>query len=145
MDKQGKSISRLGANIWNCIPPSIRKLPKHSFNKHDCFLKNLSQTDDYPGLPYSIRASWRIKRKWWSDRRIKRGLCCVENRSLHSWSQTAGLKCRSQVTGQVTGQATGHRPQTRSQVRPQARSQVTNKNNRTLDKTILDWHFIIQK
>ena len=42
----------------------------------------------------------------------------------------AGLKCRSQVTGQVTG----YRPQVRSQVR----SQVTHKNNRTLDKTVLD-------
>ena len=38
----------------------------------------------------------------------------------------AGLKCRSQVTGQVTG------------YRPQVRSQVTHKNNRTLDKTVLD-------
>ena len=26
-------FSRLGAKIWNCIPPSIRKLPKHSFKK----------------------------------------------------------------------------------------------------------------
>ena len=54
---------------------------------------------------------------------------------------TAGLKCRSQVTGQVTGyrlqatgqvtgQVTGHR----SDHRPQVRSQVTHKNNRTLDK-----------
>ena len=42
----------------------------------------------------------------------------------------SGLKSRSQVTGQVTG----HRPQVRSQVR----SQVTHKNNRTLDKTVLD-------
>ena len=136
MDKQGKSISRLGANIWNCIPPSIRKLPKHSFNKHDCFLKNLSPTDDHPGLPYSIRASWRIKRKWWSDRRIKRGLCCVENRSLHSWSQTAGLKCRSQVTSQVTGQATGHRPQARSHA-----GQTTGhrSDHRSQTKTIGHW------
>ena len=51
---------------------------------------------------------------------------------------------RSQATGQVTG----HRPQARSQVRPQVRSQVrsqvTHKNNRALDKTVLDWHFIIQ-
>ena len=143
MDKQGKSISRLGANIWNCIPPSIRKLPKHSFNKHDCFLKNLSQTDDYPGLPYSIRASWRIKRKWWSDRRIKRGLCCVENRSLHSWSQIRrGLKCRSQVTGhrpQVrSGHSSGHRSQATGQV-----TGHTQKNNRTLDKTVLHWRFPI--
>ena len=36
---------------------------------------------------------------------------------------------RSQVRLQVTGQATGHRPQIRSQV---------TKNNRTLDKTVLD-------
>ena len=39
---------------------------------------------------------------------------------------TAGLKCRSQVTGQVTG----YRPQVRLQVtshRPQVRSQVTQK------------------
>ena len=61
--------------------------------------------------------------------------------------RTAGLKCRSQVTGQVTGyrpqatgQVTGHRSQVRLQAtshRPQIRSQVT-KNNRTLDKTVLD-------
>ena len=37
---------------------------------------------------------------------------------------------RSQATGQVTGQVTGHR----AQVKPQ----VTHKNNRTLDKTVLD-------
>ena len=58
---------------------------------------------------------------------------------------TAGLKCRSQVTGQVTGYS--HRSQVRSQVRLQAtahRSQATGqvtghtKNNRTLDKTVLD-------
>ena len=51
--------------------------------------------------------------------------------------KAAGLKCRSQVTGQVTG----HRPQARSQVRPQATGQITghtHKNNRTLDKTVLD-------
>ena len=56
---------------------------------------------------------------------------------------TAGLKCRSQVTGQVTG----YRPQVRSQAtgqvtghRSQATGQVTGhtKNNRTLDKTVLD-------
>ena len=44
--------------------------------------------------------------------------------------QTAGLKCRSQVTGQVTGH--------RLQVRPQVRSQVTHKNSRTREKTVLD-------
>ena len=55
----------------------------------------------------------------------------------------AGLKCRSQATGQVTGyrsQATG---QVTGQVtghRSQATGQVTGhpKNNRTLDKTVLD-------
>ena len=54
-------------------------------------------------------------------------------------------KCRSQVTGQVTGHGSDHRPQVRSLVRSQVRSQVTHKNNRTLDKTVLDWHFIVQK
>ena len=53
--------------------------------------------------------------------------------------ESAGLKCRSQATGQVTGyrsqatgQVTGHRSQ--------ATGQVTGhpKNNRTLDKTVLD-------
>ena len=80
---------------------------------------------------------------------------------------TAGLKCRSQVTGQVTGyrsqvrsQVTGHRPQVRLQAtghRSGYRSQVTGqvtghrsghrsqKNNRTLDKTVLDWRFTLQK
>ena len=48
-----------------------------------------------------------------------------------------------QVTGQVTGyrpQATGHRSDHRSGYRPQATGQVTGhtKNNRTLDKTVLD-------
>ena len=57
----------------------------------------------------------------------------------------AGLKCRAQVTGQVTGyrpqttgqvtgQVTGHRPQVTGH-RSGYRSQ---KNNRTLDKTVLD-------
>ena len=58
----------------------------------------------------------------------------------------AGLKCRSQVTGQVTGyrpqatgQVTGHRSQATGH-RSQATGQVTGhtKNNRTLDKTVLD-------
>ena len=57
--------------------------------------------------------------------------------------KAAGLKCRSQATGQVTGyrsQATG---QVTGQVtghRSQATGQVTGhpKNNRTLDKTVLD-------
>ena len=49
-----------------------------------------------------------------------------------------GLKCRSQVRSQVRLQVTGHRPGHRSDHRPQVRSQVTHKNNRTLDKTVLD-------
>ena len=63
----------------------------------------------------------------------------IRNRKL------AGLKCRAQVTGQVTG----YRPQTTGQVTGQVtghRSQVTGhrsgyrsqKNNRTLNKTVLD-------
>ena len=52
---------------------------------------------------------------------------------------------RSQATGQVTGQTTGHRSDHRPQVRSQVRPQVTHKDNRTLDKTVPDWHFIIQK
>ena len=43
-----------------------------------------------------------------------------------------------QVTGQVTGHRPGHRSDHRPQVRSQVRSQVTLKNNRTLDKTVLD-------
>ena len=39
----------------------------------------------------------------------------------------AGLKCRSQATGQTTGHRSGHRSDHRS-----------HKNNRTLDKTVLD-------
>ena len=60
---------------------------------------------------------------------------------------TAGLKCRSQVTGhrsarsqvrlQVSGHRPGHRSDHRPQVRSQVRSQVTHKNNRTLDNTVL--------
>ena len=46
---------------------------------------------------------------------------------------------RPQATGQVTGQVTGHKPQTTGQVTGHM-SQVTGhkKNNRTLDKTVLD-------
>ena len=53
LDKQGKSFSRLGAKIWNCIPSVIRNLPKQSFKQkiHDCLLQILSQTNDYPDLP----------------------------------------------------------------------------------------------
>ena len=51
---------------------------------------------------------------------------------------------------QVTGHRSGHRPQVTLQVtghRSQATGQVTGhtKNNRTLDKTVLDWRFTIQK
>ena len=37
LHKQRKSFSRLGAKIWNCIPPSIKKKKKQSFKKkvHD--------------------------------------------------------------------------------------------------------------
>ena len=68
---------------------------------------------------------------------------------LRVYENSAGLKCRSQVTGQitgyrpqatgqVTGQVTGHRSGTGH--RSQATGQVTGhtKNNRTLDKTVLD-------
>ena len=56
---------------------------------------------------------------------------------------TIPLKCRSQVTGQVTGyrpQATGQVTGHRSGYRSQATGQFTGhtKNNRTLDKTVLD-------
>ena len=53
LDKQGKSFSRLGAEMWNCIPLCIRKLPKQSFGKkiNDCLLQILSQTKDYHDLP----------------------------------------------------------------------------------------------
>ena len=62
---------------------------------------------------------------------------------------SAGLKCRSQVTGQVTGyrpqatgQVTGHRSDHRSGHRSQATGHRSghrsHKNNRTLDKTVLD-------
>ena len=63
LDKQGKSFSRLGAEIWNCIPPSIRKLPKHSFKLkiRDCLLQIHSQTDDYPDLPTLLRQMQRIQ------------------------------------------------------------------------------------
>ena len=42
LDKQGKSFSRLGAEMWNCIPLCIR---------NDCLLQILSQTNDYHDLP----------------------------------------------------------------------------------------------
>ena len=44
LDKQGKSFSRLGAEISNCITLCIRKLPKQSFRKkiNDCLLQILS-------------------------------------------------------------------------------------------------------
>ena len=45
------------------------------------------------------------------------------------------------VNGGAKVQVTGHRSQVtghRSGYRPQVRSQVTQKNNRTLDKTVLD-------
>ena len=53
LDKQGKSFSRLGAEMWNCIPLCIRKLAKQSFGKkiNDCLLQILSQTNDYHDLP----------------------------------------------------------------------------------------------
>ena len=58
----------------------------------------------------------------------------ILNSGLWEAKISAGLKCRSQVTGHRSGRRSDHRPQVRSQVR----SQVTNKNNRTLDKTVLD-------
>ena len=58
---------------------------------------------------------------------------------------SAGLKCRSQATGQVTGyrsqatgQVTGYRPQVRLQVTGHRSGHRSPKNNRTLDKTVLD-------
>ena len=65
---------------------------------------------------------------------------------LPPWGLSAGHRSvtghRPQATGQVTGQTTGHRSGHRSDHRPQVRSQVrpqvTHKNNRTLDKNVLD-------
>ena len=54
----------------------------------------------------------------------------VSGEGNENTEKTAGLKCRSQVTGQTTGHRSDHRPQ--------VKSQVTHKNNRTLDKTVLD-------
>ena len=76
---------------------------------------------------------------------------------LRVYENSAGLKCRSQVTGQVTGhrsqatgqvrlQVTGHRSGQVTGHRSQATGQITwshKKNNGTLDKTVLD--FTIQK
>ena len=71
----------------------------------------------------SLTMSQIISHGYFLELRIK-----IRNR------KSAGLKCRAQVTGyrpqttgQVTGQVTGHRSGYRSQ-----------KNNRTLDKTVLD-------
>ena len=43
----------LRAKILNCIPPTIRNLPKQRYKKkiHGCLLQILSQTNDYPDLP----------------------------------------------------------------------------------------------
>ena len=71
----------------------------------------------------------------WSSK-LSKGLAICRAKEVPSFP--AGLKCRSQVTGhrsgyrsqatgQVTGQITGHRSDHRS-----------HKNNRTLDKTVLD-------
>ena len=60
LHKQGKSFSRLGTKIWNCIPSSIRNLPKQSFKKkvYDCLLQIRSQTNDYPSWStYLIRTN----------------------------------------------------------------------------------------
>ena len=76
---------------------------------------------------------------------------------LRVYENSAGLKCRSQVTGQitgyrpqatgqVTGQVTGHRSHVtghRSGHRPQVTGHRSDhrshkKNNGTLDKTVLD-------
>ena len=78
----------------------------------------------------SLTMSQIISHGYFLELRIK-----IRNR------KSAGLKCRAQVTGQVTG----YRPQTTGQVTGH-RSQVTGhssgyrspKNNRTLDKTVLD-------
>ena len=80
------------------------------------------------------------------------GKCCCEKYNseyVRGFHVSAGLKCRSQVTGQVTGHRPGHRSGYRSQATgqvtgqvtghgPQVKPQVTHKNNRTLDKTVLD-------
>ena len=65
-----------------------------------------------------------------------RGSYCFSYIIFQPWCKyfdTAGLKCRSQVTGHRPRHRSDHRPQVRSQVR----SQVTHKNNRTLDNTVL--------
>ena len=44
---------RIDILIWNCIPPSIRNLPKKSFKLyiHDCFKSFHEHTNNYPVLP----------------------------------------------------------------------------------------------
>ena len=43
------SFSRIGAKIWNSVPPDIRKLSKHNFKKklQEALLKVLSLEDTY--------------------------------------------------------------------------------------------------
>ena len=90
------------------------------FNKSQHFLRDLQKK--------KMAAETELERAIFT---LPSLLCEMERHRLTD--NTAGLKCRSQVTGQATGQVTGHRPQVRSQVR----SHVTHKNNRTLDKTVL--------
>ena len=60
-----KSFSSLGAKIWNCIPPSIRNLPKQSFKLyiHDCFKSFHEHTNNYPVLPTLLGQMQRIQNR----------------------------------------------------------------------------------
>ena len=63
----------------------------------------------------------RGEKEKWEDFEARVG---IKRSGGNKEAHTAGLKCRSQVTGyrlQATGQVTGHRPQVRSQ----ATGQVT--------------------
>ena len=74
-----------------------------------------------------MHRSWQLQLSRQTSDRVRRA------------AQSGGAKVqvtdhRSGHRLQATGQVTGHRPQVRLQVR----SQVKHKNNKTLDKTVLD-------
>ena len=53
---QKNSFSKIGAKIWNSIPPDIRVLSKHSFKVklHETLLTVLALVDTYVDTPFLI-------------------------------------------------------------------------------------------
>ena len=88
----------------------------------------MEEVVSYAALWFCVHVVWKSSKKR-VHMRLRRELNVYEYFVMATFSTWMNGGAKVQVTGQVTRKVTGHR---------------SHKNNRTLDKTVLDWYFIIK-